>query len=464
MWKIARSAGGPFKKLEVTTTGRGGIVTTPLRRAGAFAALCTLSLAVPLFGPRVAAPVAAAVLLAAAAVTDGPVFELFAYPGDYEEGRLYGLLSFVLAAVALGALAVWSSLPVAAFVSAVLLVGYGNLTERLAARRIDEPAVLAGAFSAGGALAATAGAILSVELAGPATAHADLAFLAIAGTLLAALLRTVLIPQDVPVVMLSVGLFVWLLGALDPALVGEGLAAALAVTLLVGTASYAVGAASVAGMLTGILLVLLTIVFGGYDWFAVLLSFFAVGSLSTKFRYEEKLERGVAEDNEGARGGSNVLSNSAVALGAVIGYAATTAGLLAVDRSGLFLFAFAGAVATALSDTLSSEIGGVFDGPRLITSLERVEPGTDGAITWQGELAGLAGATTVACVAYVAFPSVGPAAAAVVVAAGVAGMTVDSLLGATLEGPILSNQGVNFLATLAGAAVCALLALAFQIV
>ncbi|MFN7132546.1 MAG: DUF92 domain-containing protein [Myxococcales bacterium] len=33
-----------------------------------------------------------------------------------------------------------------------------------------------------------------------------------------------------------------------------------------------------------------------------------------------------------------------------------------------------------MSDTLSSEIGGVFDSPRLITTLERVPPGTDGGV------------------------------------------------------------------------------------
>ena len=45
-----------------------------------------------------------------------------------------------------------------------------------------------------------------------------------------------------------------------------------------------------------------------------------------------------------------------------------------------------------MSDTLSSEIGGLFDRPRLITSFEPVDPGTDGAVSWQGELAGVVGA------------------------------------------------------------------------
>jgi len=110
----------------------------------------------------------------------------------------------------------------------------------------------------------------------------------------------------------------------------------------------------------------------------------------------------------------------------------------------LFLFAFAGSIAAALGDTLSSEIGGVFDNPRLITTLERVEPGTDGAVTWEGEVAGLTGTVLIAAIAVSAFETVGALGAGVVVFGGVAGMTVDSLLGATVEGVALENEGVNF--------------------
>jgi uncharacterized protein (TIGR00297 family) len=106
-----------------------------------------------------------------------------------------------------------------------------------------------------------------------------------------------------------------------------------------------------------------------------------------------------------------------------------------------------------MSDTLSSEIGGVFDRPRLITTLKPVEPGTDGGVTWQGELAGVLGAGIVALIAVALFDSVGSAGGGVILAAGVAGMTVDSLLGATIEGGRLGNQSVNFLATLSGAVV-----------
>ncbi|APW97738.1 hypothetical protein CHINAEXTREME_08090 [Halobiforma lacisalsi AJ5] len=441
-------------------------MTAPVRRAGVFAALCTLSLAVPLFGPEVAGALAAALLLGAFVVTDGPLFDLLAYPGDYEDGRLYGLLTFVLAGVALGLLAVGTAMSTAIFVGTVFLVGYGNLGEQAVRLRTDDDvahvigfsvaATAAGVVGQSGTLAVDA-SVAAVESALP-----RVVFLAASGALLAALLRTVLLLYDDPVVMLSVGLLLWLLAELEPALGAVEIVAALAVTVALGYVSYALETASVAGMLTGVLLGLLTIVLGGYGWFVVLISFFGIGGLATKFRYERKRDLGVAEDNDGARGSGNVLGNAAVALAAVLGYAASSATLLPADPDPhLFLFAFTGSVATAMSDTLSSEIGSVFETPRLITTLEPVEPGTDGGVTWQGELAGLAGATVVAGISFWLFPEVDTVGAAIVVAAGFVGMTVDSLLGATLEGRLLGNQSVNFLATLSGAVVAALLVVSF---
>ncbi|MFP8889935.1 DUF92 domain-containing protein [Natrialbaceae archaeon A-CW2] len=433
-------------------------MTSPARRAGAYAALSTLSLAVPFLGPELAAPIAVAAAALALVVTDGPLFELFAFPGDYKDGRLYSLLTFVLAISALGLLAVNWSLPMSVFVGAVLLVGYGGFAEHLARTRTDRDIVHTAAFCVVGSLAAIAGQAASYVATDTTLEGAlpVLVFLAVAGTLLAALLRDVLINYDEPIVLLSVGFALWLLWALEPTVDTTGIVVALGVTLALGYVSHALGTASIAGMLTGILLALLTIVLGGYDWFAVLITFFAVGSLSTKFRYEEKASRGVAEGNDGARGSSNVLGNTAAALACVLGYAASNATLIGVDPH-LFLFAFAGSVATALSDTLSSEIGAVFDNPRLITTLEPVDPGTDGGITWQGELAGIAGAGAIAGVALAVYPDLGIGGAAVIFAAGFLGMTADSLFGATLEGETIGNQSVNFLATLTGAVVGAAL-------
>ncbi|GAB3676167.1 DUF92 domain-containing protein [Halopiger thermotolerans] len=445
-------------------------MTAPVRRAGVFAALCTLALVVPLFGPQVAAAIAAVVLLGSAAVTDGPLFDLLAYPGDYEDGRLYGLITFVLAIVALGLISVRASMPTEVFVGTVFLLGYGNLGERVARLRTDHDVARVTVFAVVATVAAVVGQVATAAIDGTAlgpsleAALPTMVFLAASGALLGALLRDVLLLYDDPVVMLAVGFLLWLLAELEPALGTVEIAAALAVTVGVGYLAYALDTASVAGMLTGVLLCLLTIVLGDYGWFVVLVSFFAIGGLSTKFRYERKAELGVAEDNDGARGSGNVLGNAAVAIAAVLGYAASSEGLLPGDPEPVvFLFAFTGSLAAAMSDTLSSEIGSVFETPRLITTLEPVEPGTDGGVTWQGELAGLAGAAVVAGISYVLFPEVGVAGAAIIVAAGFVGMTVDSLLGATLEGTLLGNQGVNFLATLSGAIVCALLVLSFAV-
>jgi len=432
-------------------------VTSTARRAGGFAAVGSLALAAPLLGAAGALPFAA-VAAVAAVVDDGPLFELFARPGDREDGRLNGLLGFSLAATGLGLLSTVAAIPALAFVGAVLCLSYGNLGARVAHGRWPDPFTDAGGFVVAGAVGCAFGVLAAAALGGTtAPSTPTVVFLAASAALLGGLLRAVFFERDDPLVLLSVGLLLWFLRALTDPVTATEIGVAIAVTVAVGYASYALDTASVSGLLSGVFLGLLTVVLGGIGWFAVIIAFFGIGGLSTKFRYDEKEERGVAEENEGARGSANVFSNAAVALAAVLGYAAAPFEFAAVGGvrvDGLpFMYAFAGAVSTAMSDTLSSEIGGVFDRPRLITTLETVDPGTDGGVTWQGELAGVAGATLISLIAVALFEPVGTAGGGVVLLSGVAGMTVDSLLGATIEGDRLGNQSVNFLATLAGAVV-----------
>ncbi|MFB6302971.1 MAG: TIGR00297 family protein [Haloferacaceae archaeon] len=437
-------------------------MTTPLRRAGGFAVVGTLALGAPALGQAAAAPFVLVALLAAFAVDEGPLFELFARPGDERDGRLSGLAGFALAAAGLALLAsvpaAQATMPTTVFVAAVITVAYGNLGARLVEASADADPFGSATGYVGVAFLAATGGQVAVAAATGADALATLprfAFLAAAGALVAGLLHVLLYVRDDPLVMLSVGVLLWLFEAIAGPVTPTEVGAALAITVAFGYASYALGTASVAGMLTGVLLGLLTVVLGGFGWFVVLITFFAVGGLSAKYRYEEKKSRGVAEDDEGARGTGNVLGNAAVALGAVIGFAAVP--MLPVDAA-VFRFAFAGSVAAAMSDTLSSEIGGLFDEPRLITTLERVDPGTDGGVTWQGGVAGLVGAAAIAAVAMFLFPAATAVAAGVIVVAGVVGMLVDSVLGATVEGGRVGNQTVNFLATLVGAVVSVALA------
>ncbi|MFB6154675.1 MAG: TIGR00297 family protein [Haloferacaceae archaeon] len=430
-------------------------MTSSLRRAGGFALVGTLSLTTPALGQAAAAPFAIVAVLAAFVVDDGPLFELFARPGDRRDGRLNGLAGFALAATVLALLATVprTPIPVGVYVAAVLVLGYGNLGTQFIAETSSDPFHTAAGFVVAGFAAGSVGQFAVANMGTEPVAPATVAFLAASGALVAALLRSVLYERDDPLVMLSTGFTLWLLDFLVADVAPVEVGAALAVTVVLGYVSYALETASVAGMLTGVLLGLLTIVLGGIGWFAVLITFFGVGGLSTKFRYEQKRARGVAEPNEGARGTGNVLGNATVALVAVVCFAASAKLPVAGD---VFRFAFAGSLAAAMSDTLSSEIGGLYDRPRLITTLEPVPPGTDGGVTWQGELAGVAGAAVVAVIA-AGLWALSPVGASLVAAGGLVGMTVDSLLGATVEGEHLGNATVNLLATLAGAVAAGLL-------
>ncbi len=116
--------------------------------------------------------------------------------------------------------------------------------------------------------------------------------------------------------------------------------------------------------------------------------------------------------------------------------------------------AMAAAMAEAAADTVSSELGQAFSRRALlITSLETVPPGTDGGISIRGTAAGILAACVMSavCVAAGIIPMRWASLAAL---AGVCGMVVDSLLGASLErGGWLGNDAVNFASTVTAAIV-----------
>jgi uncharacterized protein (TIGR00297 family) len=437
---------------------------TSIRRAAAYAAVATLSLAAPTLGLAAAVPFGL-VAVVAFFTTGGPLFALFARPADRREGRLASLAGFALALTGLALLTPAFGMPVEAFVATAVLVGYGNLGVELVGRWRAGDIYAAAGFGLAGTAAGVAGHVGAGMFAGGSLSASPAAvFLAATGATLAALLRAVFAGREDALVVLTVGLALWLFAGLvesaGVAVDWETVVVGLPVTVAAGALSWVLGTASVAGMLTGVLLGLLTVVLGGYRWFVVLIAFFGLGGLASKYRYAEKRTRGVAEPEGGARGSGNVLGNAAPAIAAVVLFAAGDRLALSPE---LFRYAFAGSLATAMADTLSSEVGGLYDSPRLVTTFETVEPGTDGAVTWQGELAGLLGAAVVGGLTVGLFET-GPAGGAVVVLAGFVGMTADSLLGAAVEGGTVGNQAVNFLATATGAAAGGAFALAAGLV
>jgi uncharacterized protein (TIGR00297 family) len=426
-------------------------VTGELRRAVGFLGLGALALLAPPLDAHagetaatvgIVAPFVVVAAVALVPVDEWP-FEMVAARGD----RRYGLAAFALAVAVLAILAVGFGLPIAAFVAAVFVFTTGNLAQDLIAVRLTDRVAETTAFAAVGTVGGVA-AIAAAGVLGASTPSPPLSvFVAASGALLGALIRSALYVRDDSLVVISAGLLVWLLLVLEAGTPGptfERVAAGLAVTVALGYVAYALGTASITGMLTGVLLAFFAVVLGGLGWFVLLVTFFGLGGLASKYRYEEKLDRGIAQANRGARGSGNVLANSLVALFAVVAYAA---GRHIGMGASVFRFAFAGAVAAALADTFSSEFGGLFDDPRLITTFETVAPGTDGGVTLQGAAAGLVGAALIAGLGGIFFGFASPAVA-LVAATGVVGMTVDSILGATMEGTRLTNQSVNLLATL----------------
>jgi uncharacterized protein (TIGR00297 family) len=195
-----------------------------------------------------------------------------------------------------------------------------------------------------------------------------------------------------------------------------------------------------------------------------LLTLFVLAFLATLVDREQKERLGTAEQRQG-RTAAQVAANlgfAAIAFSELTQSWLTDSGWFSpASQSPTLLFAVGlAALAEAAADTVSSEIGQVLCGqPRLITTLRCVKPGTDGAVSLIGTLAGAASALLVAIAGTVSFGG-NRAMLVVSCAGGVFGLFFDSLLGATLERRgWLNNDAVNFLST-ASAAAFALILLA----
>jgi uncharacterized protein (TIGR00297 family) len=228
------------------------------------------------------------------------------------------------------------------------------------------------------------------------------------------------------------------------------IALAVIIAFTFGYFSYRFKTADVSGLFSGALVGVVLIVFADVRWFLVMLVFFILGAVSTRWKYEYKLRMGVEQSHGGARGYLNVFANGSVALAAAV--------LWGVTQNTIFLALFVGSVASAAADTMASEIGVCGGRPYLITTFQKVPTGTNGGVTLLGEGISLIGAVIVSLSAYLMGVITLPVAGFCILA-GFVGTNIDSVVGAILENRgYIGNAGTNLIATAGGGMTAMILA------
>jgi uncharacterized protein (TIGR00297 family) len=219
---------------------------------------------------------------------------------------------------------------------------------------------------------------------------------------------------------------------------GRLMTAAL-VTGLFAVAARLMRGVTTSGAIAGWCAAVLLWLRGGWQMLVVLVGVFVVTFAATRFGYSRKLRLGTAERRGGRDAGQVAANLFAPALLAVIAPPFWEVSVLA-------------SLCEVAADTVSSEVGQAVGGrPLLITSFRRVEPGTNGAISLWGTVAGIGGAAIIAVLPFAVkymlvgiidssdFRSIG-----ILIAAAIIGMFFDSILGATLERRgFINNNYVN---------------------
>lgn len=226
---------------------------------------------------------------------------------------------------------------------------------------------------------------------------------------------------------------------------------ALIVNIFVGSVAYIMGAVSRSGAVGGLLVGVSIFYFFRFEGYVILLAFFIFGSAVSKWGYSVKAKKGLAQKNEGRRGTKHALANCGFAM--LLAFAT----LLIQDHQ-LIMIAYVAAFATALSDTVGTELGQLYGRrPILLTTLKPVPVGTEGAVSLEGTVWGVLASVLLALLALILrlFPLAG---VPFVVIGAFIGTTVESFLGAQPHKiKELNHELRNFINTVVGGSSAALL-------
>jgi len=231
--------------------------------------------------------------------------------------------------------------------------------------------------------------------------------------------------------------------------VNWGLRVATGVMLsgIVAVSGYRLKVLTVSGGWAALLVGTALFVGGGWTWLVLVGTFSATSSFLT--RWDPPGTTAPRSADATGRHWDQVVAN-----GGIAGLAAVIHGFSGWPHA--FAVA-AGAIAAGTADTWATEVGRwTSDQPRMITTWCPVPSGTSGGITMAGTLGGVAGALMIGGLAGILIHNL-PARSVflTVLGAGISGMMLDSLLGATVEGRMrwVNNSMVNLLATAWGAGV-----------
>lgn len=199
----------------------------------------------------------------------------------------------------------------------------------------------------------------------------------------------------------------------------------------------------------------------GWQGYTIVCVYFIVGSAVTRIGIEQKEAEGIAEKRSGARGPENVWGSAFTASLCALGI-----GIIDWRLTGdsflrdLLLLGYVASFCTKLSDTCASEVGKAYGKSTfLITTLQPVPRGTEGAVSLEGTLAGIFASVLLAVLGW-GVGLVNLWGIVWCVLAAFIATNLESVIGATLQSrwEWLTNELVNVLNTLIGSIVAMLFA------
>ena len=226
-------------------------------------------------------------------------------------------------------------------------------------------------------------------------------------------------------------------------LLTEGALVGFAITVPLAVLTYWMRCVDRSGAIGGTILGIALFTFEGGGGLLMLAGLVALGSAATWLTHFRIDALGMIVNKGSIRGAINVFANA----GAGVAFAFLS---IATAHGEMFTLAMVAAFATATFDTTASEIGVSF-GRRhvLVSTFETVPRGTDGAISVEGTLAGVAASLLMAGLAW-RVGLVSGIGVPVVVAGSFLGSMLESCIGGIL-GPGRDHHLLNLANTIAGA-------------